>query len=82
MISSYLEVLRSRNQTDFSGLLSETVRLMREYPEVRERLQKKFRFIQVDEWRRVDMERCISRESVVSRQTRSLGGVASETFGS
>jgi DNA helicase-2/ATP-dependent DNA helicase PcrA len=50
VINTYFDVLRSRNQTDFSGLLSETVRLLREYPEVRERLQKKFRFIQVDEF--------------------------------
>src|SRR5687767_52885 len=50
VISAYFDVLRARNQTDFSGLLSETVRLLREYPEVRERLQKKFRFIQVDEF--------------------------------
>ena len=50
VISTYLDVLRGRNQADFSGLLSETVRLLREYPEVREKLQKKFRFIQVDEY--------------------------------
>ncbi len=50
VIRRYFEVLRARNQTDFSGLLSETVRLLREAPEARERLQKKFRFIQVDEY--------------------------------
>jgi DNA helicase-2/ATP-dependent DNA helicase PcrA len=50
VVAAYLDVLRTRNQTDFSGLLSETVRLLREYPEVKEKLQKKFRFIQVDEF--------------------------------
>jgi DNA helicase-2/ATP-dependent DNA helicase PcrA len=50
VIRKYVEVLRSRNQCDFSGLLSETVRLLRESPPVRERLQKRFRFIQVDEF--------------------------------
>lgn len=50
VIRKYVEVLRSRNQCDFSGLLSETVRLLRQHPEVRAKLQKKFRFIQVDEF--------------------------------
>jgi DNA helicase-2/ATP-dependent DNA helicase PcrA len=50
VIAGYIDTIRGRNQTDFSGLLSETVRLLREYPEVREKLQKKFRFIQVDEF--------------------------------
>jgi DNA helicase-2/ATP-dependent DNA helicase PcrA len=50
IVSSYLDVLRTRNQTDFSGMLSETVRLLRECPDVREKLQKRFRFIQVDEY--------------------------------
>ena len=50
VIRKYVQVIRSRNQCDFSGLLSETVRLLQEVPEVREKLQKKFRFIQVDEF--------------------------------
>jgi DNA helicase-2/ATP-dependent DNA helicase PcrA len=50
VIRKYVDVLRSRNQCDFSGLLSETVRLLRAAPEVRDKLQKKFRFIQVDEF--------------------------------
>lgn len=47
---TYVELLRGRNQCDFSGLLYETVRLLREQPEARERLQKRFQFIQVDEF--------------------------------
>lgn len=50
VIERYVTTLRERNQTDFSGLLSETARLLNEQPEVREKLQKKFRFIQVDEY--------------------------------
>src|SRR4051812_47936140 len=50
VIRRYFVVLRERNQTDFSGLLSETVRLLRESLDARERLQKRFRFIQVDEY--------------------------------
>lgn len=50
VVSSYLDAIRSRNVIDFSGLLSESVRLLREYPEVRDRLRKRFRFIQVDEY--------------------------------
>ena len=50
VVREYAKLLRSRNQIDFSGLLSETVRLLREYPDVRDRLRKRFRFIQVDEY--------------------------------
>ena len=50
VIERYVATLRERNQVDFSGLLSETARLLSEQAEVREKLQKKFRFIQVDEF--------------------------------
>src|SRR5688572_10617387 len=50
VIERYVSTLRERGQCDFSGLLSETVRLLGEHGDVRERLQKKFRFIQVDEF--------------------------------
>jgi DNA helicase-2/ATP-dependent DNA helicase PcrA len=50
VLRAYVETLRSRNQTDFSGLLAETVRLLRGHADVREKLQKRFRFIQVDEY--------------------------------
>lgn len=50
VIRGYVELLRNRNQCDFSGMLSETVRLLRGQEDVRLRLQKRFRFIQVDEY--------------------------------
>jgi DNA helicase-2/ATP-dependent DNA helicase PcrA len=50
VLREYVQILRQRNQCDFSGLLSETVRLLRDVPDVRQRLQAKFRFIQVDEY--------------------------------
>ena len=50
VIERYVATLRERNQCDFSGLLSETVRLLEEHPEPRERLSSKFKFIQVDEF--------------------------------
>src|SRR2546423_917487 len=50
VVRKYVDVLRNRNQCDFSGLLSETVRLLRTAPEVRAKLQSRFRFIQVDEF--------------------------------
>ena len=50
VLRDYVATLRQRNQCDFSGMLSETVRLLREAPEVRAKLQAKFRFIQVDEY--------------------------------
>ena len=50
IIRGYVHTLRARNQCDFSGMLSETVRLLRERDDVRQKLQNKFRFIQVDEY--------------------------------
>ena len=50
IIPAYVKLIHARNQTDFSGLLSETVRLLRDHPQIRTRLQKKFQFIQVDEY--------------------------------
>jgi DNA helicase II / ATP-dependent DNA helicase PcrA len=50
VVREYIRTLAGRNQTDFSGLLSETVRLLRDHHDVRGRLQTKFRFIQVDEY--------------------------------
>src|SRR5207248_7553698 len=50
VIEKYVSTLRERNQVDFSALLSETARLLHENGEVREKLAKKFRFIQVDEF--------------------------------
>jgi DNA helicase-2/ATP-dependent DNA helicase PcrA len=50
VVTSYLDVLRKRNQCDFSGMLSETVRILREHKDVREKLQQRFRFLQVDEF--------------------------------
>jgi DNA helicase-2/ATP-dependent DNA helicase PcrA len=50
IIQAYVKLVRSRNQCDFSGMLSETVRLLREHADVRTKLQKRFRFIQVDEY--------------------------------
>ncbi|MGB7157284.1 MAG: ATP-dependent helicase [Tepidisphaeraceae bacterium] len=50
VVRDYAKLLRSRNQCDFSSLLSETVRLLREHDDVRDRLRKRFRFIQVDEY--------------------------------
>ncbi len=50
VVRAYFELLRSRNQCDFSGMLSEAARLLRECDDVRAKLHKRFRFIQVDEY--------------------------------
>jgi DNA helicase-2/ATP-dependent DNA helicase PcrA len=50
VLREYLRTLRQRNQCDFSGLLAEAVRLLNEAPDVRQKLQDRFRFIQVDEY--------------------------------
>ena len=50
IVREYVRVLRTRDQCDFSGMLSETVRLLRESMETQAKLQRRFRFIQVDEY--------------------------------
>lgn len=45
------EKLRRQSQAlDFDDLLTETVRLLREHPEVRQRWQERFRYILIDEY--------------------------------
>jgi DNA helicase-2/ATP-dependent DNA helicase PcrA len=46
----YRQELRKANALDFDDLLLETVRLLREAPEVRERYQRRFEYILVDEY--------------------------------
>ncbi len=50
IITDYLVLLKSKNQCDFSGMLSETVLLLTQNEELRLKLQNKFRYIQVDEY--------------------------------
>jgi DNA helicase-2/ATP-dependent DNA helicase PcrA len=45
----YLEEIRKINVLDFTGLLSETVRLLEENEEVKEKMQNRFSYIMVDE---------------------------------
>lgn len=50
VVREYVRLLQSRGQVDFSGLLSETVRLIKTDESVRSRLQRRFQFLQVDEY--------------------------------
>jgi DNA helicase-2/ATP-dependent DNA helicase PcrA len=45
----YISRLRAANSIDFSGLLSETVRLLTDYPEVLEKAQSRWKYFMVDE---------------------------------
>lgn len=45
----YVQKLQQNNQVDFSGLLSETIRLLEQDRSVLQKLQDRFAFIQVDE---------------------------------
>lgn len=49
IIQEYLKKLKEYNAIDFSGLLYETYRLMKENPNVADILSRAFQFIQVDE---------------------------------
>ncbi|HEX3044451.1 MAG TPA: DNA helicase PcrA, partial [Bacillota bacterium] len=46
----YQQKLRSNNGLDFDDLIMNTVRLFREFPEVLEKYQQRFRYIMVDEY--------------------------------
>ena len=46
----YRQELRKANALDFDDLLLETVRLLREAPEVRDRYQRRFEYVLVDEY--------------------------------
>lgn len=46
---TYLEDLRKKHRLDFSGLLTETLRVLREKPEALKAIQDRFHYIQVDE---------------------------------
>lgn len=50
IVREYVRLIRQRGQCDFSGMLSETARLLRTEGLVQDKLQRKFRFIQVDEY--------------------------------
>jgi DNA helicase II / ATP-dependent DNA helicase PcrA len=45
----YFEQLKKSNSIDFSGLLSESIILLREHPDILERVQTVMKYIQVDE---------------------------------
>ena len=47
---AYTQELKRNNAFDFDDLISETVSLLRAFPEVRARYQKKFRHVLVDEY--------------------------------
>src|SRR3990172_9339499 len=47
--NEYLDQLTKSNALDFTGLLSETLRLFVENPEVRDRYRSRFKYISVDE---------------------------------
>ena len=49
VVLDYMSRLRKNSLIDFSGLLSETVRLLETHPDVLATLQSRFDFIQVDE---------------------------------
>lgn len=52
---SYQEYLRSHDVMDFDDLVSTTVRLLLECPDVKDELQKKFQFIMVDEYQDINV---------------------------
>lgn len=50
IMEEYLRVLKAQNQVDLSGMLSEVVYLLENHKEVRDELQARFQWIQVDEY--------------------------------
>lgn len=50
VFGEYEKLRRQAQALDFDDLLTETVRLLRDYPEVRRRWQERFRYILIDEY--------------------------------
>jgi len=50
VFQAYTEELKRNNAFDFDDLIAETVNLLRAFPEVRARYQKKFRHVLIDEY--------------------------------
>ncbi len=50
IIKHYLQVLRENNAIDFGLIITETVRLLENFPQVREHYQNKFKHILIDEF--------------------------------
>lgn len=50
IFQAYTQELKRNNAFDFDDLIAETVHLMRSFPEVRARYQRKFRHVLVDEY--------------------------------
>ena len=46
---AYLDILKKHNVIDFAGLIYETIQLIEQRKEIREVLQNKFKYLQVDE---------------------------------
>ena len=49
IIDAYYKELKDSNAIDFTGLLSEALRLLRDFPEVLDKYRQQWRFISVDE---------------------------------
>ncbi len=49
LIQSYIQKMRKTGVVDFSGILSETIRLFENYPEILNTVRSRFDYIQVDE---------------------------------
>lgn len=54
IIKAFNEYCTNRSYLDFDGLLTKSIQLLEEYPEVRERYQNKFKYILVDEFQDVN----------------------------
>lgn len=50
VVDLYFATLKRSNAIDFTGLLSETLRLFQEHPDVKDRYATRFKYISVDEW--------------------------------
>jgi DNA helicase-2/ATP-dependent DNA helicase PcrA len=52
--AAYQQALLERGDADFGDLIMRTVVLLRDYPEIRERLQQRYRYIVVDEFQDIN----------------------------
>jgi len=70
--NDYLKHLSDSNMIDFSGLLSETIKLFEIYPQVLERVQNRFDMVQVDESQDTNHAQFFIAESITKKSNNLL----------
>ncbi len=76
--AAYQRVLRAADCLDFGDLLLQTVKLLKASPEIRARLQRRWRFTMVDEFQDTNVVQYKLLQQLVNPETRNLAVVGDD----